>query len=460
MPDGPLSDKLHVYFRDLAPEARLMLATALDKAGDALPHAGMIIGALKEAMRANNEVAAIGDLSDFVFVPCKPFLIANTKVTKVPGAIQANSLTSVWKWLERDAAAGAITRLRTSIETDLFGRLPPQVLATTRTACVRAMQEALKALSDDRQGLSRLSGLVGSDGAAADLQDICAALRHSEMLETFSTEVGNDLKLSGEEVMPALRQRLGAIGKKGKSAFPLALHILKVRIGNPAAAVRFLVALAGTSNGETLAKSPYAPLLELVLQDVEQAVARAQTAGGASQTADVVAAIRDFGVAMRAIEAEIKLDSRSTHSKRVNAFRKGMSGALSSRLSDVTHRVKQLVRLKADPKRETVMPDADEIDRLDGDVAVLMAARNYAEDMALKADTLRVYSEIKDLFDTGAPLLIDRLRSLPIGERGPIRERLDAVARISKRLLGEEYAGLLIKAVHVADAPPAERKAG
>jgi hypothetical protein len=456
--DGPLSDKLRVYFGELGAGGRLMFATALAKAGDSLPHADMILGALKGVMREKGELPA-EDLAALVMEPCQPFVVAATKLTKTPGVILEGSIDKVWRWLEQGPGATAIGKLRAAIEADLLGRVSPEAIQAARNTCARAIADTVKAATEERQGTARLVSQLGDERAVEDLEDIGAALRYGGLLDDFAADLDSDLKLPADEILPAVRQHLNVILKKAKPAHPLALHLLKKRLGNSAALIRFLVAIGATSNAGLLFDSPYGPLLSFVLSDAERAVGRAQEARSNPDSRELVLAIRNLGGALRAIEAEVIFDSRSAPARRITGFRKAMSEVLTSRLSDLTQRAKQLVRPKADPKRGPTSPDMHEVDRIDADIAVLMAARNYAEDLAIKAETLRVFSEIKDLLDTGAPLLIDRLRSLPMGERAPVRERLDAVARISKRLLGNEYAGLLIKAVHVADAPPPEKKA-
>jgi hypothetical protein len=458
MSDGELGDKLRAYFRDLAPEARLMLGTGLARAGGALPHGDMILGALKGAMQDNGEILPLDDMTAVVLAPCFSFSTKADKEAKAPGVISFSSLDKVWRWLETDGAMAAISHFREGVDADPLGRATPEAVEALRAACTKAITDAASHAEKEPQGVSRMAVRLGSDRAAEDLQDIGAALRYEKVLETFAGDIAGDIRLGPDDAVAAMKGRLALIARKAKPAMSLAFNLVKTRLGTPAATVRLMIALGATSKVELLLDSPYRGLFEMIMSDAERAVLRAQASRASADSSDLVAAIRDFGATLRAIGSELEFDSRSATAKRINNMRKSMSEALGGRMTDLTQRVKQLIRPRTDAKGVLPVMDPMEVERLDSDIAVLMVARNYADDIALKADTLRVYGEIKNLLDTGMPLLIDRLRSLPMDQRGDIRGRLEAVVRLSRRLVGEEYAVLLLKAIHVADVPAPVRK--
>lgn len=455
MSDGEFGDKLRAYFRDLAPEARLMLGTALAKAGGAVAHADMILGALKDAMRDRGEIIPLENLAALIFAPSERFVVIE-KSSKVSGLIAASSLQRVWRWLEHDGAPEAIAGFRAEVEGDPLGRVRSETITQLRQDCTTAILATAQEGLGDQMAMQRVSVRLSSDRVAEDLHDIGLALHYAELLKGFDADLTADLKLPFDDSVDVVRQRLTALSVKEKAVLPLALVMLKQRINSLSGTVRFLIALGGTAKIELLFDSPYRGLVELVMFDAERAMLTTQTGLGAADTSELVASIREFGAALRAIGAELEFDTRSPLAKHINALRKGMSEALSGRMTDLTLRMKQLIRPRATAARAV---DADEIDRLDADIALLMAARQYADDIAIKADTQRVYGELKDLLDTGMPLLIDRLRGVPFNERGEIRQRLEAVVRVSGRLIGEEYAALVAKAIHVADVPPPAKQA-
>lgn len=454
---GSLAGKLQDYFCELTPGMRAMLVAALVREGDRMPHGDMILGALRAAMRRKGERQDEHDIAALVLQPCEAFTIPDAEVAKASGIILQDSLKRVWNWLERDRIAADIEDLRAAIDRDLLGRALEADVERVRQAAVAALEDVLgeEGPHDD---LSRIRRHIGSERAAEDIRDIAVVLRHHATLETFRNNLEVALRLPADELMPALKSELDALHRKARTAFPFGLAILKSRLGTPLALLRFTVAASGSSSDERLRDSSYGAAISLLFADIDRAVSRAQIARMEAAPDNLVAAIREFGTVLRALFSEIEMDSRGPWSRRIATQRKAMGEAVRVRLSDLTPRVSQLMSMR-ESKRSALKFDEHELARLDADIAILMTARIFAEEIALNAETTRVQGEVRDLLESGTSQLIERMRKLPANERGPVRERLDAISRISARVFGEEYAHLVRKSVHVIDAAEKTAKA-
>ena len=94
--------------------------------------------------------------------------------------------------------------------------------------------------------------------------------------------------------------------------------------------------------------------------------------------------------------------------------------------------------------------DASDVAEIEAKLTLVAACRNYAGELAISEVTRRVHSELKAYFDSGAQLVLDRLRNAPAAERAARQSQVEAAIRFCARLFGPEYAGLLTKAAEIA----------
>jgi hypothetical protein len=76
--------------------------------------------------------------------------------------------------------------------------------------------------------------------------------------------------------------------------------------------------------------------------------------------------------------------------------------------------------------------------------------RSYAEECALSAVTTRAWSELRDLLETGIPVLIERLRTQKGTDSADLQRRLNAALGFCEQIFGHQYTQVQRKAVEVA----------
>src|SRR5205085_6568637 len=94
--------------------------------------------------------------------------------------------------------------------------------------------------------------------------------------------------------------------------------------------------------------------------------------------------------------------------------------------------------------------DADEVAGIEAKLVLTAACRNYASELAVSETTRRITSDLRNYFDSGTQILLDRLRSSPQNERALRQSQVDAAVKFCAILFGSEYADLLAKAGDIA----------
>jgi hypothetical protein len=136
-----------------------------------------------------------------------------------------------------------------------------------------------------------------------------------------------------------------------------------------------------------------------------------------------------------------------------------MGELLRTQIETLPGRVRWLLKPVAEAKAQKGdLADAQEIASIEVALDILMLASNHAAELALNEVTMRVFSDLQTMLDSGINPLIESLRSTSGEERLRRLTQLEAAVRIAAKVFGANYAGLLQKAIDVAAG--GDRKSG
>jgi hypothetical protein len=301
------------------------------------------------------------------------------------------------------------------------------------------------AKAETSKARNRLAAQLGGDQGAADLEDAIVVLRRRALLAKFAA----DMHMPAgpvDEALKAVKTHLDSVAIKYQDALSFALVLVRQKLPNPQTFVRLASVAVESTEGARICETPYVRILDLALAEAEREYVSARKHTSTEERAIFLRAVRGFGATARALSTEVDLQADGTHARSLAALRGEMAESVRSDLQDLAPRVRRLVR----PRAQERSLEEHEIARLEADLDLLLIARSYAEEIALNALSGRVFTEVRDLLDTGTPQLMERFRAADEKTKPVLRERLATVVKVSAKIFGSEYAALMSKAVDVA----------
>ncbi len=433
----------------------------------------LVLQELRRAIRAEAEaVPRIGDAARLFYTPLEPFLIDGRADHKRIGRIARSSLEPIWSWIGRDLMPAEVRALGDDINRALTandrGRAD-QLVRTLHDRSIRRIKDALAEVGNDEKSRRRLAVQVGTPRAIEDLDTIVAILSLREILADFGKHLPNQIRTFEREQIEPLWAMLDAataqgaldrVGARKADAFTYCLILVMNRLASPWQLVRIASRAADGDDTARIAETPYAPAVSIVLGEAENMVAelRAEIKAGRP----VVSMLKNIHDTARELRSEINMSFDSLWSRQLAAVRNDVSMLLKSEIETTPGSVRRLLRPRPD---KDIAPgavlDALDVEQTEARVAFIAACRHYAAELAVSEVTMRAYSELTHILETGTKILLDSLRQAGERDRPFRHSQLEAAIRFCRPVFGTEYAGLLAKAAEVAvhGAPPAaERK--
>lgn len=445
MAEGPDPEKLTAFFCELTPAARARLSAAISSpAGAEIPFRDVILEPLLAAQRRLGEIAERVAPEQLLLAVLDPFTVPDDSRTKTHGVITRTSRARLTQWLVTTGAPDLVKELGRRLDTVTDKEAQDTAVDQIQDQLVPLLTEVLQA-AETAKTRNRLAAQLGGDSGPDDLKDLIAVLRRRAMLEKFARET---VAPSGpiEEALKGIKGRLDPIAIKYQDALSFALVLIRQKLPNPQTFVRLAAVAVETIDGGRIAETPYVRILDLALAEAEREHGSARRNNSTTERQAFLKAIRNFGATARALGTEIDLPPDGPHARKLAQLRADMAECVRGDLQDLSPRIRRLVR----PRDKERSFEEHEITRLLADMDLLLIARSYAEEIALNALSGRIYSEVKDLLDTGVTQLMERFRAADEKQKPDLRERLKAVAKVSAKIFGEEYEQTLMKAITVA----------
>jgi hypothetical protein len=456
MADALPSDKLREYLLELRPEARALLASELERAllrGEAPPGASAILEQLrKTARREGRKLPRIGNPQRLFFAAVEPFLVTDIPERKHVGRIARASLDPIWRWICRDLMLREARTYSDQVQLLLAANEKngaDQLARAFQDMAEQRLRECLASIKTDEKALKRIAGQIGTPHAIDEVRELASILRARDALGVIGSRlpatIGN---LAGDQLENVKALLDSPIGRH-RDVFLYALLIVMNRLGSPWQLIRLAIQAAASDLAEHIAATPFAIAIDMVLGDLDRIVTDLRGALTARDSEAIDRLLKDFHDAARALHTEIELPQESAWGRTLAGARAEIASLLEGEIENLSGQVRRMLRPRNG--RDAPEPlDSIDVDDVEAKLALLVACRNYADELAVSEVTLRVHSELQSYFDSGTDVLLERLRSAPPAERALRQSQVDAAIRFCAKLFQPEYASLLARAADVA----------
>jgi len=449
--------RLRQYLGELKPQARAMLAAELERAhmrGEDVLGASFMLEELRRELRRFDAPAAprVAHPQRLFFAPLTPFLIDDAYGRKYLGRLSRGCLDPVWQWLCRDlvpaeAKAYADEANMLLAANDRDGA--EQLVRTFQDFVVERLRETLAAAKSDERTDRRLSAQIGVRKASEDLREMDAILRSRDALALIAARLPPGIAALAEDQLEGVKTLLDSPVGCHPDVFLHALLVVQGRLATPWQLIRLAVHAAGSDAVARITQTRFAVAIDIVIDDIERAIATLRVAIEAGQRPGLARFVRDIHDAARALHTEVDLSGDTPWARRLAAARADAARLLQAEVEGIPGRVRRLLRPRTGHELSQPL-DAVEVADIEAALDLFGACRSCAAELALSEATRRVQSELQNFFDSGMQMLLDGLRAASAPERVWRQSQVDAAVRFCGKLFGAEYAGLLTKAADVA----------
>ncbi len=442
--------KVRSYLEGLSERALAMLVRGLEAAresGSDDPQSEVILETARSLIR-KPEAAGEPDahrrslLKRAFFAPLEPFLISEVLSSKVPGRIYRPSLDAIWLWLERDIAPDTIIRLQEELAKREFQQEAVDKAAEAlRGIAFKAMRETLEEAAANRLAKQKVAFRVGGDDILAELQDIHAILEQQAEIGTFVDGLSDTLDavdMRTDELL--LEQVKDFVGKDQSRAWWLAALLLG-RSEDPAWLVAFAARAARSSKASLIYKSPYRPLIDILLSETQRLTLVAQQArGNPARGAAMVDSVRRFGDLVRDLNIETRVDDVAEWRELLAKTRAEMSAFVTKTLSNTVAELRRAMQIPQVDEDGRFVQDSAAVADAGQILRLLLIARHAGEALAVTELARRLHQSVEQVLDIGSRALVDKLREATGDHRRACLVALDASIDFCAIYFGDDYA--------------------
>jgi hypothetical protein len=450
--DSSKQGSIDAFIRTMSPQARAMLAKSMKEAETAHDAKQQLVADILYAVMCElGEISPLEQTRKAILEPVLPFVtVAMPLEKKYRGAISIASFERIWHWLSTDIAAESVAQVAKSFATLGDDTRRQAVIEAVQDELADQLADILAKNADNEKKRSKLATNLGGGAVLDDVKEIALVLKRRAFLASMAKNLDEIIKFSRQDAFATLKQRLDTVSSRAAEVYPFVLIQVKNALKTPQAFLRFISFAAETQDDQKIEAARYGYAFQLLLMEMEQAVGQASGVKQNDNSDDLIPAVKTFGAAARSLVNEIEISPMGALGKKLGALRNNMAEVLRPRLEDIVPRAHRLVRPRREDKASAHGLDPYELQALFRNVGVLVAIRPYAEETALSAVTTRAWSELRDILETGMPLLLDRLRNETGDSRRPLQARLEAAVTLCEQVFGAQYAQLQRKAVELA----------
>jgi hypothetical protein len=462
--EGQAVEQLREYLRTLKPEARAMLIVELERdllRGEDVAGSQLILQELRRTIRAaGQKVPRIGDAARLFFAPLEPFLINDAADHKRVGRIARSSLAPAWDWIGRDLMPAEAKALVTDINRALFedDRLKAeQLMRTLHDRVMLRITDVVVGSQKDESVQRYLAAQIGVPRAIETIATLAKILACRDVLPTVAQRLPAIMPAFEREQVDLVKALLtGATAQRAEGAiaskndiFLYGLVLVVGRLAESWQLVRIATRAAASSDEIRVAGTPFAVAVNIVLGDLECMLSDLQS--GLKVRRQMAPLARAICAAVRGINAELSFAMDSHWSRRFAAIRGELTDALKMAIEQAPGRVRRVLRPRAgnDVAPGSVL-EANEVSDAEMQLDLVMACREYANDLGLGDASTRGYSDVQNYLEGGAKVLLDSLGHANEADRRFRQSQMQAAVRFCRIIFGADYAGLLAKAAEMA----------
>ena len=463
MADGLLVERLRKYLRELSPEARALLMAELERGllrGEDMPGAELVLQELRRDARETARPKRPGNLARLFFQPLEPLLVDDTATHNHPGRIARVVLDPVWEWVGRDLMPGEARAVTEQVVFAFENGEPERAEQLARGFQDRAamrIEETLAAARSDEKVRRRLAGQIGTPRAVEDITAILTIIKARQTLAIFGSRLPNHIKNLDETNIDAVKALLDSPVAGGPTLFVFALVMTMGRLAAPWQLIRLATRAAGSDNATRIVETPYAITVDIVLAEIQRMINELKAELRSGRGLAVGALLKSIHDAARGVRTEINLSHESPWGRGLAALRTQVSDLLKGEIESLPGRVRRLLRPR--PIKEIApgsMLDHNDVRDTEAQIEFVNTCRAHASELALNELTLRTWSDLEQYLDSTTTTLVENLRVAGESDRPFRQSQLDAAVRFCRKVFGDDYAALLLKARDVAAA--GERK--
>jgi hypothetical protein len=457
-------ERLRDYLLTLKPEALSLLVTELERGllrGDDMPGAELVLNELRRTLRETGQrVPRVGNPARLFYRPLEPFLVDDVPERRHRARVARKVLTPVWQWLCTFAMKAEADAYIACVEQALIAgddAAAAQHAREFQNLAGPRMLALMEQVKGDDRARRRLMLQIGTPHALDDVRCIAEVLMARDRLAAIGAQLPAHIKTLSGPALDGAKAVLDAALVRQRDIFSYALVVVMSRMAAPWQLIRLATLAAGSDAAARIAETPYALCVDIVFTEIERMVSELTAELQSGRGVAVSAQLKDVHDAMRGFRTEIDLSADVPWAGRHAAILTQISEALSPVIELIPGRVRRLLRPTSSAAPGARL-DAGEVAETEALVGFVTTCRRYASELAVNEVTLRAFSDLQHLLDSGTHALLDALRAAGPAEREFRQSQVDAAVRFCAQFFGKEYAALLAKAAEVAGQDP-ERKA-
>ena len=271
-----LADRIQEFLQRLTPLTRNCLLTELERlemSEGEMPGSAEILAKLRAEFRKDGSTQnRVNTPSRYFFAPLEPLLVDGAPEHANSGLIQRGSLAAIWEWISRDLLPTMARDYVKQVDQLILTNKPKeaaQVAATFQIKVVKYLENTLGSADGVEQTRRKLASYTASRSAFSDLTKIQAVLRERDALAKFNAALPAAIAKFDDARVAKITALLDAFAKKHADVVPFALALVGSRLKTSWQLIRLATKAASSKNAADVAATPYAIVVSMVLDRLE-----------------------------------------------------------------------------------------------------------------------------------------------------------------------------------------------
>jgi hypothetical protein len=269
-------DRIGDFLQRLAPQARSSLLIELERleaCGAEVPGAAPLLESLRAEFRKSEKTHyRVANPSRHFFNPVERLLVDGAPEHENSGRILRGSLAAIWEWISQDLLPTMtdeyIAQMRPLIAADKQPEIQ-KAAAAFQTKVVSYLANVLGSPDGASRARSKLATYTASRTVYDDLTKVLNALRARDALAKFNAALPSAIQNFDDATVRKITRLLHAFGKAHPEEIPFALTLVDKRLKTPWQLIRLATRAAPSKNAPDVAATPYAIVVSMVLDRLE-----------------------------------------------------------------------------------------------------------------------------------------------------------------------------------------------
>ncbi len=271
-----LADRIQEFLQRLTPLTRNCLLTELERLESSegeMPGTAEILAKLRAEFRKDGSTQnRVNTPSRYFFAPLEPLLVDGAPEHANSGLIQRGSLAAIWEWISRDLLPTMARDYIKQVDQLILSNKPKeagQVAATFQIKVVKYLENTLGSADGVEQTRKKLASYTASRSAFSDLTKMQAVLRERDALAKFNAALPAAIAKFDDARVVKITALLDGFAKKHADVVPFALAMVGNRLKTSWQLIRLATKAASSKNAADVAATPYAIVVSMVLDRLE-----------------------------------------------------------------------------------------------------------------------------------------------------------------------------------------------